>query len=140
MSDDQYVKDLEKQHDELMDRLATAESFIKKHCRRKGTYPVFKLIRKQVKKRCWQIECEYLTNCDCRENVIPTIKYTLNNPLLNMSTGLPKDDVIGFQYWRQPLNYRWAVSGMSRFLDLKLKLMVNIDIDEKTGEIHYRTF
>jgi hypothetical protein len=140
MSDDQYVKDLEKQHDELMERLAKAESFIKKHCRKKGTYPVFKLIRKKVKRGCWQIDCEYLTNCDCRESIIPTIKYTLNNPLLNMSTGLPKEDVIGFQYWRQPHNYRWALAGMSRYLDLKMKLMINIDIDEKTGDVHYRTF
>jgi hypothetical protein len=140
MSDDQYVKDLEKQHDELMERLAKAESFIKKHCRRKGTYPVFKLIRSKVKRGQWRVDCEYLTNCDCRESIIPTIKYTLNNPLLNMSTGLPKEDVIGFQYWRQPLNYRWALAGMSRYLDLKLKLMVNIDINEKTGEVQYRQF
>jgi len=137
MSDDQYVKDLEKQHDELMERLARAETFIKKHCRRKGTYPVFKLIRKKIKKGFWQIDCEYLTNCDCKESIIPTIKYTINNPLLNMSTGEVKDDVIGFQYWRQPLNYRWAVSAMSRYLDLKLKLYSNIDINVKTGKILY---
>lgn len=139
MSDDQYVKDLEKQHEEIMERLTKAETYIKQFCRRKGTYPVFRLIRKKVKRGCWQIDCEYLTNCDCRESVIPTVKYNLNNPLLNMSTGEPRDDIVGFQYWRQPINYKWALAGMSRYLDLKLKLVTNIDIDEKTGKIRYGT-
>ena len=139
MSDDQYVKDLEKQHDELMERLAKAESFIKKHCRRKGVYPVFKLLRKKIKRGMWIIECEYLTNCDVREAIIPTIRYTLSHPTTTI-VGELKDDIVGFQYWRQPLNYRWALAGMSRYLDLSMKLMVSIDIDEKTGEIHYRQF
>jgi hypothetical protein len=134
MTDQKYVEDLEKRNDELMDKLASAESQLRKIGRKKGTYPVFKLLRTKIKRATWIIDCEYLTNCDCVASIIPTITYAAKNP--------KEDDgeLVGFQYWRQSINYRWALAGMSRYLDMNLKPVYNIEINTKTGDIYYKSY
>ena len=134
ISNDQYIKDLEQQNGELSDRLALAETKLKSLERRKGTYPVFKLFKRQLKRDLWTIDCEYLTNCDTKKAIIPVIRFTINNPI----TIDPKEQLIGFQYWRQAINYRWALSGNCKYIDLNLEQVYNIEINSKTGEIVYR--
>lgn len=136
MSNELYIKTLETRNDELMDRISSIETEIKKLKRRKGTYPVFKLIRRKVKRSSWVIDCEYLTNCDCVESIIPVISYSLNHPI---SIDFP-GELIGFQYWRQSINYRWALSGMSHFIDVNLKNVRNIDINPKNGDVKYQKY
>lgn len=128
---DRYIKELENQNEELMNRLAIAETLIKKINRKKSVYPVFKLIKRQIVSNMWVVDCEYLTNCDDVKLIIPTVKYTLNYHKSE------NGELIGFQYWRQSLNYRWALTGMSKFLDLNLKRVGNIEVDSKTGEVFH---
>jgi hypothetical protein len=134
MIDEKYVHDLEERNDELMDKLANAESQILKIKRgQKVTYPVFKLCRVKIKRAVWYIAWDYLSNCDCKESVIPTVTYTVNRPNI-----LSAEKIIGFVYWRQTINYKWALSGMSKFLDLDLNPVYNIEINTKNGDIIYK--
>lgn len=137
MIDEKYVSELEIENDALRERLAKAETIILKATRKKGTYPVFKLIKRKITKTKWIIDCEYLTNCDSKENIIKSLKFTINNPVI-----CKEDDgeLIGFQYWRQSINYRWALAGLSRYLDMKLQPWYNIEIDPKTGDIFYKKY
>jgi hypothetical protein len=128
MPDEDYIRILEEQNASLMEKLAAAETRLS---RRRGTYPLFKITKSKKRKNNWIMEQDFITNCDDPKMIIIIAKYVLNNPP-GFEFG---KEIIGFQYWRQTINYRWALSGMSKFLDVHLNRVANIDINPKTGKI-----
>src|SRR5947207_13983924 len=119
MEADSYAIGLEKQNEELQNRLATYEVLVKKLGRKRGTYPVFKLI-KLKRGRIWYLNESFLTNCDSVDQVKACINYNIKRPILTDRDG--SDGIlIGFKFWRQPINYKWSICGMAHYFDMQLK-------------------
>jgi hypothetical protein len=129
-----YIEELEKQNEELMERLGDAEILLKKLTRKKGIYPVFKIYKVKVKRGLWSAADVFFTNCDNVASIKKCIKYSQEHQPLTREISY---DIIGYKYWRQSINYNWALSGMCRFLTPDLKVCYNIEIDTKTGSIVY---
>jgi hypothetical protein len=131
MRDDKYVEGLEKQNEELMARLAEHEVLVKKLGRKRGTYPVMKLI-KLKRGRTWYINESFLTNCDSIDEIMVVIKYNIKRPILTDRDGAD-GTLVGFKYWRQPFNYRWSICGMARYIDMQMRIFDLIRVDPKSG-------
>jgi hypothetical protein len=129
-----YIEELEKQNFELQELLGNAELTIKKLSRQKGVYPVFKIYKVKIKRGMWSSADIFFTNCDHIDAIKKCIRYSMNHQPLTQEIAY---ELIGYKYWRQSLNYNWALSGMSRFLNLELKTCYNIEVDTKTGRVIY---
>lgn len=134
MEADSYIVGLEKQNEELQNRLATYEVLVKKLSRKGGTYPIFKLIK--IKRgRIWHINESFLTNCSSVDHVKMCINYNIKRPILTDRDGAD-GMLIGFKYWRQPINYKWSVCAMSHYFDMQMKCFDMIRIDPKSGLVY----
>lgn len=135
---DKYAEGLEQQNEELQTRLAEYEVLVKKLARKKGVYPVFKLI-KYKQGRNWYMKESFISACETVEEVLKVIKYNIKRPILTDREG-EDGIIIGYKYWRQPLNYRWSICGMARYYDMGLRRFDYMRVDLKTGFVDTVTY
>jgi hypothetical protein len=134
MSDIEYINRIESQNFELSEKLEKTTRELIKAKRKKGVYPVFKVIGSNVNGK-WITEFDYITNCDSVDIIPNVIKFTLAQNKSDKPE--KKENIIGFCFWRQSVNYRWALFGMRKFYDMCLKRVNNIEIDPETGKPVY---
>jgi hypothetical protein len=130
---DDYINRLESQNQELLDRLAEAETIVKQITRKKPVYPVFVMFKFKTGKT-WEIGYDMLTVCSNVDEIKKVIKYNFKKGYFLVKSN-PKAELIGFKFWRQTVNYNWCLSGMSYYFDLKLVKHKCLTIDEKTGDV-----
>lgn len=130
-----YIKGLEDQNEELQNKLAEAELKVRKFCRKKPLLPLFYVFKYKNNKK-WYLMNEFVTVCTDAKEIEKTIKYNSERDYIGLLR-LPNIELVGFQYWKQTVNYRWALSGLSNYYDINFKKIPNIKVDDVTGEVFY---
>jgi hypothetical protein len=136
MSIETYISEIENQNEELMKRLAEAEYKVTKFCRKKPVLPLFTMFKYKDGK-IWRIEYDMLSVCDSFKEVQSVIKYNLTkNIFFTADRKRSKLEVIGFKCWKQSLNYKWCLSGISFYFNSENVRAKNIELNETTGQVY----